>query len=1115
MKKLFLFLFLTTQFCNAQSWVNMMHDRNANFYDTQKEFYKYYNNEVRKQNVWHKKLTRLFSKETEQEIPGFEVFKRWEYFTAPRVYPTGRMFDGDQVWNEFQNYCKKNGIDQTNVAGNWTTLGPSSWQSTSYNPGLGRVNVVYVDPNNAASIFIGAPAGGLWHSPDTGNTWASNTDQLPTLGVSAIAVPLGNSNTIYMGTGDKDAGDIYGVGILKSTDGGITWNQTGLTWTLSQAYNVSKILIFPGDTSSLIASTSNGIYKSNNAGATWTKVYSGRYRDVEFMPGDTNIVFASGTSFVRSTDGGNTWTVITAGLPLSADVNHLQIGVTPADANYVYIVAGAAASSGFYGLYKSTNGGLTFSQQSSTPNIFTYSETGNGTGGQSWYDMTLCVSPSNKNEIYAGGINIWKSTDGGINWFIRTHWFYDAGANYPYVHADQHYMDFYGDKLYVGCDGGVFTSDDYGNTWTDITAGATIAQFYRLGASATDPTKIMAGAQDNGCNYYNNGQWTHVLGADGMETALDPNDPNILYACGQGGWLNRSDDGGQSMNTISTNQMGNGNWITPYMLDPNNSNTIYAGYAEMWKSTDNGDNWAQISNFALASNVSAFNIAPSNSNVIYVIVNNKLMYTDDGGNNWIDITSNLPNGSASINSIAIHPSNADRVWVCFSGSSPGNKIFYSGDAGTTWTNISGNLLNVSTNSIVYQTGTNDALYVGTDIGVFYTDSTLSNWQPFWNGLPNVSISELEINYVANKIRAASYGRGLWESDLYVPLQASPTANFVSDKISICPGESIQFSDASINAAPGWTWSFPGGTPSTSTLASPKITYATIGVYDVQLIVNNAFGTDTLLKTNYVNVTIPVAQAVPFTEGFENNFPVTDWKILNPDGQATWSQSSSVGGYGLSGSSAVINNYSYNQPGQSDVILTAPYNLTMLANPALFFDVAYAIFPGYADTLNVFYTTDCGVTRTSIFKKGGSDLATAPSTQSQYAPANNEWITYQLSLAAVANNTAVQFGFENINGYGNRLYLDNININQSTGVAENISSTLQLYPNPSSGFFIINDLKNELKIIEVFNQHGQLLMSMKNALPQNRIDLSAFENGLYIVKINTSTEAISHKITLLK
>jgi PKD repeat protein len=205
------------------------------------------------------------------------------------------------------------------------------------------------------------------------------------------------------------------------------------------------------------------------------------------------------------------------------------------------------------------------------------------------------------------------------------------------------------------------------------------------------------------------------------------------------------------------------------------------------------------------------------------------------------VSNGLPD--AAITAIAVAPEDPLHVYVSLSGYQAGQKVFESTDGGASWTNISRNLPNVPANTIVRQSGAAEGLYVGTDIGVFYSDNTLGNWQPFSDGLPRVVVTELEVHEGAGKLRASTYGRGLWQSELWIPVDAPPTAVIGHDALTICAGDAITFTDLSLNAAPGSVWSFPGGSPATSTDAAPQVTYPNSGTYTVTLTVSNAFGTD--------------------------------------------------------------------------------------------------------------------------------------------------------------------------------------------------------------------------------------------------------------------------------
>ena len=212
----------------------------------------------------------LAGDEENDELAGYNIFKRWEYFTLPRVYPKGERLDGDKAWVEFQKY--KESIHYENNAGrsaaNWVPLGPFSWLTNSYNPGLGRVNVVAVDPTDPARVYVGCPSGGFWKSVDGGQHYICTTDNLAVVCASSIAIDPNNPSTIFIGTGDSDAGDNYSIGILKSTDYGNTWTPTGMGYQAIQGKTIRKLMFLPGSSSVLFAATGDGIFKSVDAGAT-------------------------------------------------------------------------------------------------------------------------------------------------------------------------------------------------------------------------------------------------------------------------------------------------------------------------------------------------------------------------------------------------------------------------------------------------------------------------------------------------------------------------------------------------------------------------------------------------------------------------------------------------------------------------------------------------------------------------------------------------------------------------------------------------------------------------------------------------------------------------------
>ncbi|HZE21129.1 MAG TPA: sialidase family protein, partial [Desulfobaccales bacterium] len=255
---------------NYPYWIEMMQDPSVNFFTVQRAFNLYWE---------HRKITRGC---------GWKPFKRWEYMMQSRVNPDGTRPAADLVYRSYEAYMK----NKKSMAGNWISQGPS--QIPAPGPagyeGLGRLNVVAFHPTDANKIFVGSPSGGMWQSDDGGATWASNTDGLPTLGVSAILVDKSNPSTIFIGTGDRDAGDAAGMGVFKSTDGGLTWSPSNAGMG---NVTVGKLIQHPTNSLVMLAATSGGIYRSADGGATWTQSQAGDFKDVVFKPSSPTYVYGT------------------------------------------------------------------------------------------------------------------------------------------------------------------------------------------------------------------------------------------------------------------------------------------------------------------------------------------------------------------------------------------------------------------------------------------------------------------------------------------------------------------------------------------------------------------------------------------------------------------------------------------------------------------------------------------------------------------------------------------------------------------------------------------------------------------------------------------------------
>lgn len=789
---------------------------------------------------------------------GYKQYKRWEWFMEQRCYPSGIRFAPDAVFVAMQ---EAPAMFQSNsmMPGDWQYIGNTTIPTGG--GGAGRINNVRNEPGSSTTFYGCAPGGGVWKTTNSGVSWTVlNTDFLSSIGVSDIAIDPNNVNTIYIATGDGDAGDTYSLGVLKSTNGGLTWNTTGLSWSVGNQRTTSRIMIDPTNSNILIVATSNGIYRSTDAGVSFTQEQTGSFKDLEFHPTNSNIIYASGTSFYRSSNNGQDWAQVTTGLP-TTNVSRMALAVSVNQPNYVYILAGNS-SYGLRGVYRSTDAGLNWTARYTGPlNLMGYDPNGLDTGGQAWYDIAIEADPTNAEIIYTGGVNIYKSSNGGTNWSLNAHWYGGGGA--PYVHADIHSLYFVPgtSRLLVGCDGGVFTTTNGGTSYSDISSNLQIAQQYRLGLSTASQNVVITGWQDNGTNLKNGATHTRPIGGDGMECIINPTNPSIMYGELYYGDIRKSTNGGISFGTQVCTSGGtgvneDGAWVTPYVIGSANSDHLYVGKTRVYKSINGGTSFTTLG--AMGTGVlNALCVAQADNNYIYGSKGGTLYVSSNNGTSFTTV-SGLPGGY--ITYITTNPSNAQEVYVTISGFTSGSKVYKSINAGTSWTNISGNLPNIPANCIVYQAGTSGGIYVGTDAGVYYRDDVLNTWVPYMNNLPNVEVTELEIHYASNTIVAATYGRGLWSAPLYslpaldvtISDVISPTGTVcdedITPQITILNAGSDAVTQMQISTTVGanvpvqyiWTGNLASG--ATATITLPSYNYGA-GAFTVEFEVVSVNGSD--------------------------------------------------------------------------------------------------------------------------------------------------------------------------------------------------------------------------------------------------------------------------------
>lgn len=968
-----------------------------------------------------------------KKAPGWKQFHRWYYDMEGQVNPLDGSFPAKTAQQVYDEYKINNSDQRSTMTANWSVLGPNS--SDGGYAGIGRINTIAFHPSNNNTWWIGAPAGGLWLTTNNGNSWICLTDDNNVLGVSDIAIPSDyvTSQTIYIATGDRDAWDNRSIGVLKSTDGGSSWNTTGIQFNLADYDMVTRLLIDPNDDQTIIAATSNGVYKTTNGGATWNnQLTSLSFIDMEYKPGNFNILYGSttGGEIWVSTDGGNNWN-------RNHNIgNRIELAVTPANSSYVYAVV-VNSSSGLHGIYKSTNSGSSFSQvfSGSTTNLLDWSSNGSGSGGQGWYDLAIAASPTDANTLLVGGINTWRSTNGGNSWSIVNHWW---GDGVQAVHADKHMLKYRSNGDLFECnDGGVYISTNDGSSWTDKTDGMEISQIYKLSVSQTVADETILGLQDNGSKLRSNGTWDDVRGGDGMECLIDYSDVNTQYATVYYGDITRTTNHWGSSSNVTPGSAGDGAWVTPYIISPANNSTLYAGYADVWKTTNKGNSWSKISTISTGSKIRSMAIAPSNTQVLYVADPDQIWKTTNDGSNWTEVTNNLPTGSSNITYIAVKADDPNTVWVTLSGYNS-NNVFVSTNGGGSWTNVSSGLPQLPVYTIVQnaQITSTTHLYIGTELGVYFKDGS-NNWVEYNDGLPKVKCGELDIYYASNpansKLRLASYGRGLWEttmeqenSDLPVVQTSTPTDITAT---SATLGGNVTDEGSSGVTERGVVWStspnpttndnkIVDGSTGTGSYSAPVSGLNPATTYYTRAYAINSTGTAYGGQESFT--TNCNTFSVPFSEDFEGaGFPPNCWETYRgTNGLGTnndWESTTDA----QSGSKAAYVEYENVSGGNAeDWMVTPMISLTTGSQLSFYHKQSYPNNYGSAYYILISTTSQTDISSFTIVESWGEDDFTTSYTEKT------------IDLSAY-DNQDVYIAFAMANDDGDDWFVDNVNITGSS------------------------------------------------------------------------------------
>lgn len=721
------------------------------------------------QELDFEKYSNVMNETFNPSVKGHKQWKRKEWFLKPRLYPNNKFENlTKKTWAEFERYKQTRSTDRS-THGNWSFLG----LDFSAN-GNGRLNCIAIHPTNENIIYVGASNGGVWKTTNGGGTWTNITPDIPLLAIADIKLNPLNSNEVFVLTGDGDpspgVGDYHGqmeissIGIIKSTNGGSTWFPSKLSINVIDALVPYKLLIHPTNPDIQFVAANDKLLRTDDEWSTMDTVIDVTTYDIEFKPGDPNIMYASGEDWIsRSVDNGISWNPVTDGGFTFANVSErIELAIAPDNSNMVYAIAGDW-DNGLIGFFSSNSSGQN--------NTWTLRNSSTGVHGAfSVYCIGLAVDPNNWQHVYGGMQWICKSTNEGVSW---------ASIVQSTVHADIHDVQFFGSNIYVACDGGLYKSTNQGATWTVLNDGLAISEIYRIAGTPQVSDLFYVGAQDNGTmkRPSSTTTFTNVWGGDGTVCNINPLNFNIVYAGQQSGIFGKSTNGGSSFNTLP--MLDNGAWISPFEIDPLITDILFAGLdGKVVRSDNGGSAWLTLGSDPFTENLNCLAQGTDNRNILYASQNTLIARCDNAlaNNNfdWTIVSAGLPD--LAITGIAVNPIDVDEVYITFSGYNNGNKVFKSTNFGEDWINISENLPNVPINCIAFQDtpGNIDAVYIGTDIGVFYRDNNIGEWIYFSNFLPVTIVNDLYINGANNTIAAGTYGRGLWRSPLYTSCEADLT-----------------------------------------------------------------------------------------------------------------------------------------------------------------------------------------------------------------------------------------------------------------------------------------------------------------------------------------------------
>ena len=720
--------------------------------------------------------------------------RRQAWFEEPRAYPN-REVDWESMARVRTQMAPRAGLAPFSgfaglSSGGWLPMGPSGFFGIGYwdsgpQVDAGRIDAIALHPTASGTMFVASPNGGVWSSTTGGASWTPRFDSQCTLQMSTVKIDPVNPSILYAAA--AYASGAAGCAIFRSTDGGSTWANFngGLNFTAYSGGFINEFYVDPGSAGSTSSTTllfnygGSGIYRSTNSGMTWAHPFTfGYVTSIVGLPGKPGVVFAGVADYAtsvsarsglyRSQDNGATWTQLSSGAVDFSGTARLQLAVSPAQPNSVWVIAGGKNST-FQTVSRWDDNTSALTRLNATgvdPNA-------NGRthfGSQAWYDLAIAVDPADPSRIYIAGVRAFRSTDGGAT-------FSPMGTE---IHCDWHtvLVDPRNPRqLWAGTDGGVFSSTDGGDSWTSRNLGLQVSMYYPgIAQHPTDPSIVLGGLQDNGSLLANGTSlYNAVGGGDGGFAAINFTTPSTLWTTCQwsgGPCIQRRVVVGLGFQypyvaagIVTTDRA---QFIPPLVMSPTTSTTLYFGTMRLYRTTNDGLLWTAISSDLSrgTGSIMAIAIAPSDAQTIYVGTSDgNVQVTRDGGTTWTLSTSGLP--SRAVTDFVVDPADAARALVTLSGSGA-THVYLTTTAGTIWTSASGSLPDMPANAAVMIDDGPNHFFVGTDVGVFETTDGGLLWASSPSGLPNVIVNDLSYNPATKQLVAATYGRGLFKYSLVNP-----------------------------------------------------------------------------------------------------------------------------------------------------------------------------------------------------------------------------------------------------------------------------------------------------------------------------------------------------------